>query len=118
MVGAAGDLVGEVEHVDVVLEGHVLRVAVGGEEVEDPLLLFGREQSLATIIAVVGAVASEVGLQLVAQGSVVLLLHFAEEWFEAVGGVNDSYLLEMLAVAIAEGSGIDGRAPGLAVGKV
>ena len=111
-------LVGEVEHVNVVLEGQVLRVAVAGEEIENPLLLFGREQAVAAVVAVVGAVAAQIGFQLFVQGCVVFLLHFVEEWRQAVGGMNDAYLLEMAAVAIAVGCGIDGRTPCLAVGYV
>ena len=92
----------EVEHVAIVLKPHVFRVAMAGKELQDPLLLLRREQPLAPVIAVVRTVSAQVFLHLRAQHREVLLLHFAKEGAEAVGGVDDPDLLEVPAAAVSE----------------
>lgn len=101
----------EVDYLDVMGEGKPLGVAVAGEEVEDPLLLCGREQPFASVVAVIRAVAAEVRLHLIAQGREVFLFHLAKERGEAISRLDGAYRLEMAARPIAIGGGKDGGAP-------
>ena len=114
-VGSPAPLVGmsdrgKVVHIAIAVEVQVFRISSLAEEVDDPLLLFGREQPLAVVVAVVGGVSAQVSLDAVAQGRVVLLLHLGKEGAEAVGGVDDARLLVVFAVSLLAGGGVDGFA--------
>lgn len=91
---------------------------MAAEEVENPLLLLGREETFAVVIAVVGGVSAQVCLDAVAQGRVVFLLHLGEEGAESVGGVDDARLfVAYVGVALAC-RGIDGGAAYPSFGEV
>lgn len=106
------DCLSEIYDVAVGLEGEIILVAVAFKEANDPLLLFRRKQALAVGIAVVSAVTAQILLQLFTQRCVVFLLHLAEKMFETAGATNDADLLEVLALAVLTGSGVDSRTPG------
>lgn len=93
-------------------------VAVAGEEVENPLLLLGCEESLAPFVAVIGAVASKVIFHQVTQCRDVFMLHLAEERVEAVCRPDGAYRLEVLTRAVAVSSGIDGWPPCAVIGHM
>lgn len=99
------------------VEGEVGGVAPLTENVEDVLLLLRREELGAVVVAVVGAVAAEVSLQLVAEGLVVLALYIFKQCGETVGGTYLADLLEMWAAAALQGCGQDGIADGHIVGN-
>ena len=62
------------------------------------------------MIAVISGVSSQISLDLAAQEGIVLPLHLGEEGIEAVGGMDDAYLLVTRASVAPPGGGIDGRA--------
>lgn len=79
-------------------------VSVLLEQVDDPFLLFGREQLLAVMVAIIGAVAAKVVLEGVAQGRGVFLLHLVEERVEAPCRVNLPCWLEVGTVGLTRQS--------------
>ena len=93
----------------------MVKLEIGGvsvllEQVDDPFLLFGREQLLAVMVAIIGAVAAKVVLEGVAQGRGVFLLHLVEERVEAPCRVNLPCWLEVGTVVAACRGGVDGDA--------
>lgn len=88
------------------------------EEVENPLLLLGREETFAVVIAVVGGVSTQIRLNAVAQGRVVFLLHLGEEGAESVGGMDDARLFVAYAGVALACRGIDGGAAYPSFGEV
>lgn len=62
-----GRLVGEVQNVAIVVEREILRVSVTSEKIENPLLLFGGQQLLAAVVAVIGTMTTKISLHLALQ---------------------------------------------------
>lgn len=98
---------GEVVGFGVVVKFEWSLVAVFAEEVDDPLLLLGREPACAVVVAVVGGVFAEVALDLVAQVGSVFLLHVCEECLEAPGGADEADGAEAPAALLRAGVGED-----------
>ena len=74
----------EIYHVAIDVEMERFRVAPFAKQGQDGLLLLGREQLWAVMIAVVGAVAAQQFLDGSAQGCTVALLHIVEEGGESI----------------------------------
>lgn len=96
----------------------LVRIAVPAKEGENPFLLLGGEEAFAMMVAVVGGVSAQVGLDVVAQGRVVFPFHLGKKGLEAVGGVDDARWPEAGAGVALAGGGIDCRAHHPAVGEV
>lgn len=108
----------KVIEVAILVKVQPVRIAVAAEEAENPLLLFGREEAFAVVIAVVGGVSTQVRLDTVAQGRVVFLLHLGEEGAESIGGVDDARLFVAYAGVALACRGIDGGAAYPSFGEV
>lgn len=75
-------------------------VAVLTEDVEDGLLLFGRELVVSAVVAPEVGLAAEVEDDLRAQAVVVLLLHVGKERSEAPCQTDDAKLAEQRALVV------------------
>ena len=97
---------------DITIELEVLGVASPLEPLDNPLLLFRREQSVATIATVEMRLSSQIQLQILAERLVVAHQHIVKQLIESPGHPFGFHLVEELAGSIGfEGRGIDGGAP-------
>lgn len=109
---------GKIVKVAISVKVQFVRISVAAEEGDNPFLLFGREEAFAVVVAVIGGVSTQIGLDAVAQGRVIFLLHLGKEGAEAVCGVDDARLFVALAGVALAGRGIDGRPRHLAFGNM
>ena len=84
----------------------------------DRLLLLGHDELFTVTIAVECAACTEALLQSVAHGSIVAAAHVGEDVAEAFRCPDDARLLEVVALAVGIGIGIDTGAPCEVVGHV
>ena len=104
----------------VMVEGHVVGTAVVGHNLEDVLLLAGRELVLAVVVAIVRAFATaEVLHHALACLGALVTGDVAIERTEAPGHLDGLVLGEAPTCAVGPGLGIDGRtAEALAAGEL
>ena len=114
----SGNVLSEVVNVDIGIELHVVVVAELTEDLSDGFLLFGSEQFLAAVIAVVGASGTEALGEQAAHGVVVAAPYVGKDIAESACCAHHAYLLEVLALAVGKGVRIDGHTSGEMVGHV
>ena len=105
---SASGALGEVEGHLVVLKLRFLRAAEAHDDVDDLLLLAGRQLPLAMMVAVVGAgTLTEVGLHTAAGSSTQMTGKIVVESAEAPRHPYRLHLAEQRALAVAQGMGVD-----------
>ena len=96
--------------VDIAVEVPFRGVTIGTEDVEDIILLLGREREYAVHVAVVSCPTAEIFLYFAAYRRVVHAFHVEEEFAEAPRRAYDALFHEQLALAFLQGCGVDGGA--------
>ena len=89
----------EVIGIAIAVKLYIGRIAAGCKDETNDLLLLGRQQTVAVMIAVVGAVAAQVSFDLCAQRAVVLAFHLGKWFLESPCPADDLHGLEVGAAA-------------------
>lgn len=81
----------------------VSRIAVLAEEIDNPLLLLGSKQFLATVITIISLVTAKIILYLVTYRCLVLAFYLVEDSVETIRSLYLANLLEMHTAIVTQG---------------